>query len=163
MTDDEIHGAPSLAERLQGFAMPFAAACIGMGLLAGGGCSALPQGTPSAAPFFHPLVFALGVVAGIMVMRRRAEIERWRWRTVNEDDRTDGERAYAHKEAERSIRWAGTVFLLVAVAPGYWLAYQLRDPERLSLADMLIVSPLVGFVIGLVVGYRNVPDESTPE
>ena len=61
-------------------------------------------------------------------MARAREIDRERWEVVDDPLLTSGEREYAHKEAERERRWAGTVFLTAPVALAYWTAYQVT-PE----------------------------------
>lgn len=137
-------------ERLQDGALGIALGCLFLGVLAGGGCSPIPTGATAAAPYAHPVVFALGVFGGLLMVRRRREVDLWRWQMVGDVTLTDGERQYVHKEAERRIRWATTVFLMAPVGLGCWLAYQLRDPSVVSVADLLVVTPGFGFLIGLL-------------
>ena len=96
-------------------------------------------------------------MAGLAAVRRAREIDEERWEIVEDDTLTAGERRYAHREADRNTRVAGSIFLLAAVALGGWLAYQLKDPEQFSAAELLIVSPALGFLVGLPVGARLWP------
>ncbi len=133
--------------------------CGVLGLGASTGFTPLPRGAAYLAPFLHPFVAALGFVGGLATVFRAREIDRERWILVEDETLTAGERRYAHREADRNIRVAGTVFLLASISVGGWLAYQLKDPEQFSAAELLIVSPAVGFMLGLPIGARRWPAE----
>ncbi|HUP25262.1 MAG TPA: hypothetical protein VNB06_20280 [Thermoanaerobaculia bacterium] len=130
------------------------------GLLAVGaatGLTPIPKGPPSLAWKLHPVLLVLGFGCGLAAVARSREIDRERWRVLGDVSITSGERDWAHREAESEIRSSGTVFVLAGVALGAFGAYQLRDPDALGAADFLIVSPLIGFAVGLLVGLRVFP------
>ena len=130
------------------------------GLLAVGAAAGLlpmPKGPPALAWKVHPIVIALGLGCGLASVARMREIDRARWRVLEDASITSGERDWAHREAESEIRGAGTVFVLCGVAWGAFGAYQLRDPGTLGAADFLMVSPLFGFAAGLLVGVKVFP------
>lgn len=148
------HGVMSV-EQWQRVAVWVAGVSIALGLGASTGCAVVPKGPPSFAWLLHPLVMALGALGGYATVLRKREIDRRRWEVVQDDLLTSGERQWAHREAERDIRMAGTVFLLAAVGFGYWMAYQFNVEDQVTVADFLIVTPLLGFVIGLLFGLRG--------
>lgn len=111
-------------------------------------------GRATLAWFLHPLLLLLGAGAGIVTILRGVEIDRNRWEIVNDSSITKGEREYAHKEAERQRRVAGTLFLLGPVLLALWFAYQLRGDGPELVADLLIITPLVGFLAGILYGRR---------
>ena len=61
---------------------------------------------------------------------------------------TSGERDWAHKNAERKRRGAGTAFLAAPLALGYWLAHQIEG--RGLAADLLAATAVLGAVAGLI-------------
>lgn len=147
----------SPTRRLQSvaFAVLIASAVLGLG--ASTGFTPLPQGASGLAPFLHPLVAALGAAAGFLAVRRAREIDRVRWQYAEDETLTPGERRLAHREADREMRVAGSTFLLAAIAVGGWLAYQLKDPERFTAAELLIVTPALGFALALPFAARRFP------
>ncbi len=155
MTAPADQRGPSLAERAQSWALGSAAIGLLLGVMTGGGCSPLPDGPRALIWPGHLLLLALGVVAGEFTMRRRQELDRRRWQVASDPEVTPAERQHAHSETERNIRWAGTVLLAGALGPAFWMAYWLRDPAKLGAADGMIVTPLLGFVIGMFLGSRH--------
>jgi len=143
---------PSARAQKAAFWVTIVAALLALG--AGTGLSPIPRGTPALAYWLHPLVVLLGVLGGLLAVKRAREIDEERWRVVGDDSLTSGERAYAHKEAEREMRSAATSFLLAALAVATWLAYQLRIPGEITVADLLIATPVLGFLVGLGAGVR---------
>lgn len=150
-------GSPSRWKKLQRIAFWGFLVCAILVLGSATGCSVLPKGVPILAWLFHPLMLALGVAAGYAAVARSREIDRERWQIVEDDTLTRGERNYAHREAETRSRQAGTVFFLAALGVGALLGYQLREPGAIGPADLLMVSPFVGFMAGLVLGARKLP------
>lgn len=147
-------------ERWQRIAVWVAGVSVLLGLGASTGCVVVPKGPPSFAWLLHPLVMLLGALGGYATMLRKREIDERRWEIVQDDQLTSGERQYAHREAEREIRIAGTVFLLAAVGFGYWMAYQFNVEEAVTVADFLIVTPLFGFLAGLLFGLSRTAPRS---
>ena len=121
------------------------------------GCSVLPSGATTLSWLFHPLLLALGTLCGYASVVRNREIEENRWRVVDDDSLTSGERAWAHREAGLETRRAGTAFFLAAISVGGLLAYQLHEPGVIGPGDLLMVTPFAGFLIGLVIGVRRLP------
>lgn len=139
--------------RLQQAAGAVAVAGLVLGFLASIDVRLLPPGDPRVAAWLHPLLLVLGIAAGAAAAERGRQIDRRRWEIVEDPLITSGEREYAHKEAERERRVASTVFLLAPVLLGYWLGYQFSGSERpeggSTVAYLLTVTPMVGFVLGL--------------
>ena len=124
-------------------------------LLFGAGLVEVPRGPAWIAWALHPLLLAVGVVCGLATVRRARAIDAQRWTLVEDDALTRGERLLAHREAERETKVAGSVFLLASISTGACAAYMLRVPEEIGVADFLILSPLLGFLAGLLVGARR--------
>lgn len=136
-------------------AAPWVAALFaGLGLATATGCPAMPSASPHWAWLLHPLLLAAGIGGGLAAARRGAEIEDRRWEVVEDLRLTRGEREYAHKEAERQRRLASVVFLLTPICGGYWLSYLLRQESGSLLTNLLMVTPLPGFLVGLLLGRR---------
>ncbi len=148
-----------MVKRLQSIAfwVVIGSAVLALGTTAG--CDALPRGNAGWLWVLHPLLFAVGGAAGYATIFRHREIERERWQAVADPALTSGERDYAHREAEQQSRRAATWFFLAAIALGGVFAYQLRVRGAPGAADLLSVSPAVGFVLGLLVGSRRLPAE----
>ncbi len=142
-------------ERLERAALWVAVVCAALGFLTSGGCLHLPSAPRAALGLLHPLLFLMGAGAGWAVVVRGRDIDRRRWQIVREDRLTSGERDWAHKEAERQRRWAGTSFLAAPVMLGYWLAYQVEGGGRLLAAQLLSVTALAGAVTGLVAAHLH--------
>lgn len=100
----------------------------------------------------HPLLAALGVVAGRAAIRRGHEVDAERWAVVDEPLATAKEREYAHKEAEREHRVSATVFLGAPVFLGYWGLYQFPPGPG---AWALPVTALLGYLGGFVFENRR--------
>ena len=150
-------GQPMLWRRVQRAASGL---LVAGGLLAVGaatGFTPIPKGPPALAWKAHPILLVFGALCGLAAVARSREIDRERWRVLADGALTSGEREYAHREAESEIRAAGTVFVLCGVAFGAFGAYQLRDPGTIGPADLLMVSPLLGFAAGLLAGLRLFP------
>jgi len=144
----------SLLERIQKICWPMAAIFAVLGVGASTGCRVLPAGNPDHVWLLHGLLLAAGFAAGVATMLRAVEIDRKRWEIVEDPLLTSGEREYAHKEAERQRRLAGTAFLLLPLTLAYWLAHQFQD-EELHLPQILLgVTPIVAFFLGLWWGRR---------
>ncbi|HVS16227.1 MAG TPA: hypothetical protein VMV46_20100 [Thermoanaerobaculia bacterium] len=131
-------------------------------LLAGAGLVGIPRGPAWIAWLLHPVLLAVGFACGGSTVRRAREIEAERWRLVEDATLTRGERLYAHREAERETRIAGSIFLVAAISMGAFAAYVLRVPERIGVADLLILAPLFGFLAGLWVVSRRQPASPGP-
>jgi hypothetical protein len=137
-------------ERLQTLAATSAVAGLLLGFLASIGLRLFPA--LSAAGFWvvAVLLLAAGVGGGLATVARAREIDRRRWEIVEDPMLTSGEREYAHKEAERARRWAGTAFLTAPVALAYWAAYQVTPEAALGAPPLLAAVPLAGYLAGLV-------------
>jgi hypothetical protein len=135
-------------KRAQSLALITAIGCGVIGLMTATGCPVLAPGDPGAAAWLHPLVMVVGAVAGFCFSLRARQIDAERWRVVDDSTITRGEREYAHREAEREKKSAGIVFLMAPLTFGFWLASHLRG-ERVSAADLLSVTPLLGFLLGM--------------
>jgi hypothetical protein len=121
------------------------------------GLAPIPKGPPALAWKLHPVLIVFGFGCGLAAVGRAREIDRERWRVLADDALTKGEREWAHKEAESEIRGSGTVFVLCCVAWGAFGAYQLREANTVGAADFLMVSPILGFGLGLLAGVRAYP------
>ncbi len=109
------------------------------------------------------LLLLLGAGCGIAAAMRGIEADRERWQVLQEELLTSGEREYAHKNAERQRRIASTIFLLAPVAIGFWLANHMNTGEPNFLSDSLVVTPLLGFLIGGLIGRRIEDREGKPQ
>jgi hypothetical protein len=150
-----------LLRRVQSAAAFAAGAGLLFGFLASIGLRILPTLGP-AGFWIAALVLTLaGAGGGLATVARGEAIDRNRWRVVDDPLLTSGEREYAHKEAERERRWAGTVFLTAPVALAYWTAYQMAPQvastagtgSRLGNTPLLALLPLAGYLAGLVVAH----------
>jgi hypothetical protein len=149
-------------ERLQRLAGAVALAGCALGFLTSVGCRVVSGGDPGWASFLHPLLLVVGALAGAAAVGRGREIDRRRWQTVDDPQLTTGEREWAHKEAERQRRAAGTVFLVGPLALGYWLAYQIQPGERTLVASTLSLTPLLGFFAGVLAASLRRPPPDSP-
>jgi hypothetical protein len=140
--------------RLERASLLLAVVAGALGLATSAGCPPVRLGDPAWAWALHPLLLAAGAAAGMATLLRGRDIDRRRWEIVEEPRLTKGEREYAHKEAERQRRHSATIFLLGPVLLGYWLAFQFRGQREHFLSDLLILSPLVGYLAGLLGGRR---------
>ena len=144
-----------MLERLQTVAAVLAVAALGLGFLASIGGHLLPLlGRPGLWVSAVALL-AYGIFGGIATVLRAREIDRRRWEAVEDPLITSGEREYAHKEAERERRWAGTVFFASPIALSYWAAYQLAPDAGLGAPPLLAVVPLGGYLAGLLATYAR--------
>lgn len=144
----------SALARLERISLAVAIVAGALVLLSATGCGLDLAGRVTVAWLLHPVLLVLGAGAGLVTILRGVEIDRQRWEIVNDSSITKGEREYAHKEAERQRRAAGTLFLLGPVLVALWLAYQLRGEGPELVADLLILTPLVGFLAGILFGRR---------
>lgn len=141
-----------------------AAASGALGVTTAAGCAVLPPGDVGLAWPLHPFLLLLGVAGGYLTVRRTEEIDARRWQVLDDPHLTTGEREWAHREAERQRRIAGTVFLLAPTLLGYWLAYQLASEPPPSPATFLPLPPLLGFGLGLWAAHRwRPPGRRHPE
>jgi hypothetical protein len=135
-------------ERFQKVALWVAVVCGTLGFLTSTGCQMLPDAPRQALWILHPFLFALGAVFGVAAHWRSEEIDRERWKVVEDPLLTSGERDWAHKHAERRRRGAGTAFLAAPLTLGYWLAHQIEG--RGVAADLLAATAVLGAVAGLL-------------
>ena len=126
-------------------------------LVFGAGLVESPPAPGWIAWALHPLLLAVGFLCGAATVRRSREVDARRWELVEDETLTRGERLYAHREAERENKVAGSIFLLAGISVGACAAYVLRTPEQIGVADFLILSPLLGFLAGLLVVSRRTP------
>lgn len=145
------------AARLRRGAFWVTVGAVGLTVLAALDLSPFPTRAPGVAIWFHPLVAVLGALAGWFTVVRARELEAERWRVVADPDLTSGERQYAHKEAEREVRSAASGLLVAALAVAVWLAYQLRIPGEITLADFLVLTAALGYLGGLGLGAWRLP------
>jgi hypothetical protein len=147
-------------ERLQILAVAVAALSALLGLLSSGGCSPLPQGSAHWAWLIHLPLFGLGAVGGFLTTRRLKEVEDQRWQAARDPGATKGERKLAHREAERQRRHAGTAFLLAPLGVALWMTYQFESQGQFTASDLYLASPLVGFLLGLLLSrWRQGPED----
>lgn len=136
-------------ETLQTVATVFAVAALGFGFLASIGLALLAL--PPAA--FWPMSLLLAVAGaggGVATVVRGHQIDRRRWEVVEDPLLTSGERKYAHKEAERERRWAGTVFFAAPIALAYWSSYHFPEGSGMATSPLLALFPLLGYLAGLL-------------
>jgi uncharacterized membrane protein YbhN (UPF0104 family) len=150
-------GSPGRWKRIQRVAFWLMVAGVVLAASAAVGITSLPSNPPALVWSLHAVLLALGVGCGFAAVGRSREIDRERWRLLGDTSLTSGEREYAHREAEAELRSAGRVFVLSGVALGAFAAYLLRTPGEIGAADLLIVTPLLGFAAGLLVGSRVFP------
>lgn len=144
--------------RLQRAATVVAVIGAALGFATSVGCGVAPPGDPGWARLAHPLLLLLGAACGLATVLRAREIDRRRWRELEEPLLTSGEREYAHKEAERDRRLAGTSFLAAPLLLGYWAAYQLGGTADL-VTGLLPLSPMAGFAAALLAARLWLPAE----
>jgi hypothetical protein len=150
----------TVLERRQRVAFWVAVVSAGLGFLTSAGCGPLP-GLPTASLWFlHPVLLALGALAGYESVMRNTEIDRVRWRIAEDSTLTSGEREYAHRNAERQRRGSSTSFIAAPLMLGYWLAYQVEGGGRGLAAQLLPAVALVGAVAGLVVARLGTGEDS---
>ena len=70
------------------------------------------------------------------------------WEVVEDSTLTSGEREIAHRDAGLAKKAAGTMFLVAPLGLGLWLSYQFKA-EDLGIAELLTITPLIGFGVGL--------------
>lgn len=145
-------------ERLQRVAALVAVVSGLLGLATSVGCLALPPLASGWVWVLHPALLLLGLGGGWATVLRGREIDRRRWEIVEDPQLTRGEREYAHREAERQRRLAGTAYLAAAVFLGYWLAYHLGGGHGWVPAILLAVSPLVAYAAGLLLAHAVTRD-----
>lgn len=139
-----------LLARFQALAAAAAVAGLLLGFLASIGLRLFPPLAPAGFGAVAVVLAALGAGGGVATVLRAREIDRRRWEVVEDPLITSGEREYAHKEAERERRWAGTVFLTAPIALAYWSAYQVSAGSGFGTGPLLAFVPLGGYLAGLV-------------
>lgn len=145
----------TLLERIQHGAIAVAVVTGALGLLAAGGCSIAPEGKPELAGLVHVFLLLISVGAGIVAALRVNEVEQARWQAVQEPMATKGEREYAHREAESQRRGTATAFLLAPLGVAFWLAHLFETEGVFSLSDLFLVTPVVGYLIALLIASRR--------
>jgi len=141
----------SALERAQKVAFWIAVVCAALGFVTSAGCGPIPELPGGLARWLHPVLLAMGIVAGLAAAARNDEIDRTRWQVVEDPRLTSDERDYAHRHAERERRWASTAFLSAPLMLGYWMAYQLEGGGRRLEAQLLPLTAVVGSVAGYLV------------
>lgn len=149
-------------KRLQSVSAAIGLACGLLALSTSTGCPIVAPGDPSNALFFHPLLLVVGAVVGFLALVRSRLIEREMWRIVDDSDLTRGERELAHREAGYAKRTSGTMFLVGPLGLGLWLAYLFKG-EELGIAELLAITPLAGFGLGLAIGALRFRRKEGPE
>ncbi len=144
-----------MLERLQTVAVVAAVGGLALGFLASLGVHVTPLLSRTGLWLTAAALLAAGLLGGVATVLRAREIDRRRWEVVEDPLLTSGEREYAHKEAERERRWAGTVFFTSPIALGYWAAYQLGPDAGLAAPPLLAVVPLGGYLAGLLATYAR--------
>ena len=160
------HERPTLLQRWERISLSVAGVACLLVFLTAGGCSPLPLGPPSAALWLHPLFLGLGVAAGFAAAFRFHEVDQQRWRTVADPQLTKGEREWAHKEAENQRRFASSAYLSAPLGLSFWLAYQFQGRFKLpdiSPADVLMLTPLAGFLLGLFWANKHLKSSKKPQ
>ena len=142
-------------ERLQKISFWVAVISAALGFLTSAGCGLAPDIPDSSVRVLHPLLLILGGIVGYLSVFRSDEIDRERWRIVEDPSLTSGERDYAHRYAERQRRVASTAFLAAPLMLGYWMAYQVESEGQALASQLLPVTALVGSVIGVLVARRR--------
>ncbi len=145
----------------EGIFIAVGAVCAGLALATATGCPVLPTGEPEAGRLLHPLVLLCGLAFGFLSRRRSLGIERNLWRVVDDAALTSGEREYAHHEAAAEKKRVAVAHLAAPIGLGLLLAYQFKG-EEFSVADLLTISPLIGFVAGLWLGGLRQPPTVPP-
>lgn len=138
-----------LLERCQTAAGAAAVTGLVLGFLASIGLRLLPPLSPPGFWAVAVLLLVAGAGGGGATVLRARAIDRRRWEVVEDPLITSGEREYAHKEAERERRWAGTVFLTTPIALAYWAAYQVAAGPVFGARPLLAFVPLAGYLVGL--------------
>lgn len=164
--DSAAPRAPRL-RRYQTAAAIAAGAGLFFGFLASIGLRVLPLLGPAGFWIAAALLTGAGAAGGWATVARGREIDHHRWQVVDDPFLTSGEREYAHKEAERERRWAGTVFLTAPVALAYWTAYQVAPSAMgqdggsgLGNTPLLALLPLAGYLAGLVLAHLRARRQS---
>ena len=149
---------PSALQRWERICLTVAGVACLLVFLTAGGCSPLPLGPPAAALWLHPLLLGLGLAAGFAAVLRFREVDARRWEIVADPLLTKGEREWAHKEAENQRRFASSAYLSAPLGLSFWLAYQFQGRFKLpdiSPADVLMLTPLAGFFVGLLLAQKK--------
>ena len=147
----------SRLEGLQRLSVVVALVCGVLGLATSTGCNALPAAPSNLAWTLHPILFLLGALAGVLTSLRHREVENQRQTVIQDPLATRGEQDHAHQEAERQRRFAGTAFLLGPLGCAYWMAYYFEVRGVVNAADFFLVTPVLGFLPGLLLGRRTAP------
>ena len=142
-------------EGLQRLFVIVAVVCGLLGLATSTGCHTLPELPEGLAWILHPLLFLAGGLAGAFTSLRHREVEEERRRALQDPLATRGEQDHAHREAERQRRFAGTAFLLGPLGFAYWMAYVFEVRGAVTAADFFLVSPVLGFLPGLLLGRKT--------
>ncbi len=148
-----------MLERAQTVAAVAAVGGLLLGFLASLGVHVLPLLDRTGLWVSAVALLAGGLFGGAATVLRAREIDRRRWAAVEDPQVTSGEREYAHKEAERERRWAGTIFFTSPIALSYWAAYQLGADAGLAAPPVLAVVPLGGYLAGLLAATARLRSE----
>jgi hypothetical protein len=140
-------------ERLQRASLWIAAAAALLALVAAAGRGPLPDRGGAWVWGLHPLVLALGAAAGALTTARHRQIDRERWERVQDSALTKGERQWAHQEAEAQRKRAAASFLASPVLLAGWFASHLRQVEPSLSGELLPITALAGYGLGLLGSY----------
>ena len=136
-------------ERMQTVCWWIAGVGAALALAASLGARVLPVLGPGWVVPAHLFLLAVGAGFGWMAHTRQGEIEAKRWEILADDGLTQGERTYAHKDAESAMTKTLAAFLVAPLFVAGWLTYQIQDPESPLATDVLALSAFAGYALGL--------------
>lgn len=133
--------------RLQNAAAVLAGFCVLLAIAASAGLGVIGTFGNAAAIAAHIFLLVFGAICGTLARWRVDEIENERWSHVEDELATQGEKEYAHKEAERGRRAASTLFALAPACLAFWLAQETHvSGDGIRISDLLMVTPLVAYI-----------------
>lgn len=148
----------SRLERIEKLCAPAIGLFVLLWILTAFGVPILPPLPAAGIVLLAAALAALSFAGGRAAVLRSLEINEKRWEIVSEPLLTGAEREWAHKEAERQMRWASTMFFSAPLALGVCLGEHLRSVSTDPLASgpasvgplalLLAGAPLLGFFAG---------------